>query len=790
MLTDAEMLELETLLKERDIDISRKRLKVIDEDTNPNYKLLQQSILEQSYNEIGELSGGYRGAALEGSSRSGKTWSGVDIIIWICLYVEESCTINIYRQTYNEFKTTLYDDFKRRLDYFGLPNPFHNAKEVKSFRIGKSTIYFLGDGKHGGGCDYAFFNEMMFIQHPVFDQTEMRCRKFWWADYNPSVTDHWFFDKVLTRPDVAFLRTTYLDNKFISVQEKNKILSYEPWKPGSYIIKDSIINCYNKATGKVEPVTDSNQPTPHPTNITNGTADEFMWKVYGLGLRGAMKGVIFPHVTWIDTFPEDKAIIYPNDFGFTTDPNVLGKYAEDEFNIWFEPLSYKPIENATDLSAFMEACEIPKEAIIPCDSADKYTGENKGTVEMVRDLKRQGYINAFKISKTKSIMYWLNSMKTKKIHIVKNHLYAQALKEQQNYRMKEINGISINQPGDSYNHIWDACFEGNTLITTNIGLIPIKSVKEGDFVLTSKGLNKVLNKWNNGIKEIYSFRIKLDTFSLTLHCTKNHKVKTDKGWIEISKLEKGMTVYITNHLMEKNINCTKEKYTSLEIIKKCIGLFGNTLTVKGKKDFIYIIRMRIHSIIIFQILRKLAQANITRFTLKKGLKKIQSGLNIFAKKGLKHQKNGTHQKKVEFGIQKTQRSMDLEILNMDFQTVNNVELNSKKKILNTHFAQIIANQKTEDYRELTTKLDNVNFAQKSLFAINTQKQNVVQKFVVEKIDSNKIGFERVYDLHIENEHEYFANGMLVHNCRYGHIAHNSKTTVLATSQEVLNTINY
>jgi phage terminase large subunit len=461
MLTDAEMLELETLLKERDIDISRKRLTIIDEETNPNYALLYKAINEQLYNERDELIGGYRGCALEGSSRSGKTWSGVDIIIWLCLYVEKNCTINIYRETYNEFKTTLYDDFKRRLDDYGLPNPFHKAKEVKSFKINGSTIYFLGDGKHGGGCDYAFFNEMMFIRQEVFDQVELRCRKFWWADYNPSVTDHWFFDNVLCRPDVAFLRTTYQNNKFISPQEKNKILSWEPWKPGSYIVKDSIIMCYNKGTGKVEPVTKSNQPPPHPTNIANGTADEFNWKVYGLGLRGAMKGVIFPYVEWIEEFPKDKAEIYPNDFGFTTDPNVFGRYAEDQYNIWFEPLCYQPIETPTELAEFLKALNIDEQAVIPCDSADKYTGENKGTVEMVKGLRKEGFVNAFKISKTKSVMYWLNSMKGKKIHIVKNHLYQQALKEQQNYRMREINGIAINQPIDNFNHIWDTMRYGH-----------------------------------------------------------------------------------------------------------------------------------------------------------------------------------------------------------------------------------------------------------------------------------------------------------------------------------------
>ncbi|EJL66302.1 hypothetical protein [Flavobacterium sp. CF136] len=477
-ITDAEILELEYLLKERDIDILKKGLNN-PKDKNVNYDFLHSAILEQNYNERGELISGFRGCALEGSSRSGKTWSGVDIIIWLCLNVHQndSCTINIYRETYNEFKTTLYDDFKRRLDDFDLPNPFHKAKEIKSFRIGKSTIFFLGDGKHGGGCDYAFYNEVMFLRQHVFDQSEMRCRKFWWADYNPSVTEHWFFDSVLSRPDVGFLRTTYLDNiKHISSGEKNKILSYEPWLPDSYFVEDSEIYCFNSSTSKVEIVSKTNQPPPHPENIQNGTSDEFMWKVYGLGLRGAMKGVIFNHVTWIDTFP-DIAHIYTNDFGFTTDPNSLNRYAEDEFNIWIEPLCYEPIETSSELAEVLIAHGVKKNTdeysndgdIVICDSSDKYTGENKGTVEMVSALKKDLF-NASKVSKTKSIMFWLNSMKAKKIHIVKNHLYKQVKKEKENYRMKEVNGIAINQPIDSFNHIWDSSRYGhmahNTTSTT------------------------------------------------------------------------------------------------------------------------------------------------------------------------------------------------------------------------------------------------------------------------------------------------------------------------------------
>ena len=454
MLSDAEILTLEKLLEEQKTDLLTQGLYLFNNKTNPNYKYLYEAITTQEYNYKDELVKGYRGVVLEGSSRSGKTWAGIDIIIWLCTQVEKACTINIYRETYNEFKTTLYDDFKRRLDDFGLDNPFHRAKEIRSFRIGDNTIYFLGDGKHGGGCDYAFYNETMFIDNPVFDQSEMRCRKFWWMDYNPSFTDHWVFDKVIPRSDVGFLRTTFLDNPFISAQEKNKILSYEPWEIGSYETTDDGV-FYNG-----ELITEKNQPPINIRNHNNGTADEFMWKVYGLGLRGAMKGVIFDSVTWINEFP-NMDYTYANDFGFTVDPNCFGRYAEDENNIYIEPLIYQPIETPEELSETLKTLNVEQNKPIACDSSDKYTSEHRGTVEMVKGLKNSGYPEAFKISKKKSIMYWILSMKNKKIHVVKNHLWKQVKKERENYKFKEINGILINQPIDNYNHFWDMARYGH-----------------------------------------------------------------------------------------------------------------------------------------------------------------------------------------------------------------------------------------------------------------------------------------------------------------------------------------
>lgn len=454
MISDAEIIELERLLKDQEEHEQKTKLVVIDENTSPNYKALYSAINNQEWgfdgNNKPSLLNGYAGFVLEGSSRSSKTWSGVDIIIYLATikHKDKGCSINIYRETYNEFKTTLYDDFKRRLDDYGLDNPFHRNKEVGSFKIGKTKISFLGDGKHGGGCDYAFFNEAMMIDQSIFDQVEMRCRKFWWMDYNPSFTEHWVFNNVLKRNDVGFLRTTFKDNPYISATELNKILSYEPWEIGSYEVTPEGELLY---LGKE--ITEKHQPPPHIENIDQGTADEFMWKVYGLGLRGAMKGQIFKNVTYIDEFP-NLAHTYGLDLGFVNDPTALVKHAEDAKNIYLELLLYEPIDNSEDLDAALTAVGVSKHDLITADSSDRYTSEKKGTVRMVIELQDQGW-EIVKVSKTKNIMYWIGSMRKKKIHIVRNHLYKYAKIEQENYVFKEVNGIYINQPIDKFNHFWD-----------------------------------------------------------------------------------------------------------------------------------------------------------------------------------------------------------------------------------------------------------------------------------------------------------------------------------------------
>jgi PBSX family phage terminase large subunit len=370
---------------------------------NPNFHALVKNFKD-----------GKSGLGLEGSSRSGKTWSSIDFIIWLCVRKETNCTINIIKSTYNSFKTTLYDDFNKLFPLRNLISPCEGKQEVRTFWLFGNRINFLGADEpskfKGVGCDYFWINEVLEVSHEVFDQAEQRCKKFWWADYNPSVSMHWFYDNALRRPDVGFLKSTFFDNPYISNLEKNKILSYEPTSE----------------------------------NIANGTADDYMWKVYGLGERCAPSGVIFPNVVWIESFPESvERIFYGMDFGYTKDPTAVVKCGINGRNLYLENKFYTPVDNAITLGEILSKI-ITKTDICWCDSADP---------GMIVDLKKQGFMCFAAKKFAGCIVYRNDIIKRYKIHIVKDHDFR---KEQENYRYRVINGIELNEPVDEFNHLWDA----------------------------------------------------------------------------------------------------------------------------------------------------------------------------------------------------------------------------------------------------------------------------------------------------------------------------------------------
>jgi phage terminase large subunit len=254
---------------------------------------------------------------------------------------------------------------------------------------------------------------MLDIPKVIFDQQEQRTREFWLADWNPKCTDHYCFN-LEKRPDVKFLRTTFKDNPFISIIEKNKILSYEPT----------------------------------PENKAIGTADEYRWKVYGLGERASRTGLVHPNITWISEFPADcEKVGYGMDFGFTNSPSTVVKVGRKGNNLYLQKMFYAPIKDVTQL--FEPLRIILNGHYITADCADKYLG----SAGFIRDLRGAGF-QVIACRKFQGSVKWgIDLINRHKVHIVYDVDFR---REAENRVWKEIGGVPLNEPESGNDHLFDA----------------------------------------------------------------------------------------------------------------------------------------------------------------------------------------------------------------------------------------------------------------------------------------------------------------------------------------------
>ena len=376
---------------------------------NPNLKHLVKSTKNN-----------YRGIVLEGSSRSGKTWSIIDFLVYYSSKIETGLTINIIKETYNSFKTTLYEDFKRRFPDYGIKTPFSdNIKEIQSFNLLGNKINLIGADKPskylGAGSDIFWINEAVHVQREIFDQAEMRCRKFFILDYNPSFEDHYIYDSVITRPDVAYLRTTFLDNPFVSDHERKKIMSYNPG---------------------------------NPENVKNGTADEYMHQVYALGLRASPKGLIFAKWKEYEELPYDLEYytMYVVDWG-GTDPTTLTELNINRKlkRIYIKEHLYKPEILNNDFIELIRRVN-PENNEVVCDSA---------RADKIFELVCAN-INAFGSKKGKnSIVDGIDIVKQYDLYVHKDSINAKKELNSYKWAVDKTTGKALNKPEDANNHIID-----------------------------------------------------------------------------------------------------------------------------------------------------------------------------------------------------------------------------------------------------------------------------------------------------------------------------------------------
>lgn len=434
--------------------------------------------------------------------------------------------------------------------------------------------------------------------------------------------------------------------------------------------------------------------------------DKYKHTILG-GWLDKAEGVIFTN--WnIGKFNNDNGSVFGQDYGFSTDPSTLIETSIDKTRkiIYVRLHIYQTGLTTSQLAQLNK--QFAGNNLIVADNAEP---------RLITELKAHGLNIVPTIKGADSVKYGISLLQDYDLIIDENSV--DLIKELNNYCWLEKKSET---PIDKYNH----CFTGDTLVTTINGEVKIKDIKVGDLVLTSNGYQKVLKTFNNGVKQVNKYSMQFDTFSVSLCSTKEHKIKTDKEWKKISELQKEDVLYRYKYSTEKNIDFTMVKDILVEAQRGYTLRFGNITTEVLKKDTMFTMLTETRTIITLKILILFMEFCILGSKVKRDSKRILSGLKTFTQKVLKKQKNGTSQTKAENGTKNMVKNAGL------------IERKLKKIVW---------------YAEKNTK----HHAPK-------QVNSVIKTAKLKTLEQGESYKAEVYDIMVENNHEYFANGILVHNC--------------------------
>lgn len=413
----------------------------------------------------------YKYIVEEGSSRSSKTRSLIQIYYRL---VNEQLgkRLSVWRDTKKDSRDTVgYDMLLCFQSMPGYNNDYYNKTEAIFSFPTASRIEINGTDDENKVMGYnghvAWLNEPYNISRSTFDQIDQRTEDFIIIDWNPKMA-HWVEDLKKDERTLV-IKSTFRDNPFCPPEQKRKILSYQPVSM-CQIVTDKLIT---EQEAKVYNITENplnlnekqiKELSRCKENERKGSASQFNWAVYGLGIKAEKPNRIF-HWTEIpdDEYNKiDAKKYYATDWG-TVDPwgiieakyydgalylHELNYKSENEWRASLLPTEIEQVEAMDEglVKWLFTKLNIPKKAVNVCD-------DNR---EMkIIALRQAGYDYAIKAAKGPgSILEGVSLLQSIKVFYTsssKNLEY-----EQENYEWEtDRYGIQSEIPVDRDNHLID-----------------------------------------------------------------------------------------------------------------------------------------------------------------------------------------------------------------------------------------------------------------------------------------------------------------------------------------------
>ena len=357
---------------------------------------------------------GFRGVDSRGGTRSTKTYSALQFLVFLAVGLACKKIISVVSETLPHLKKGAIRDFERILqDEHIISGSLRDDARWNAtdcfFQFANGTIieFFSADapGKvHGPSRDILFINEGQNIRWETANQLMIRTREFVIVDYNPT---HEFWAHTELAPDPRFKQivSTYKDNRFLTQAQ----------------IED----------------------------IEKGKKNANWWRVYGLGLTGQLEGVIY-QFEQIDRMPDSPGLVRIGglDYGFTNSKTAGVDILADvrRKKLYLDEMFYGSGMHNFDIIASLNAHGFPKMG--PRLYAD--CAEPKANSE----IKLAGF-NVWPSDKGKEITFQISFIQGWEIYVTKTS--TNIIHEFRNYLWDtDRDGNRLNHPIKDYDHAMDA----------------------------------------------------------------------------------------------------------------------------------------------------------------------------------------------------------------------------------------------------------------------------------------------------------------------------------------------
>ena len=361
------------------------------------------SVFEKNYNSKKKI------VVNQGSSRSTKTYSILQLLIIDATEQTEESTTTIARKELSTLKVTAMRDFFDILKDQELYSEKNHNKTDCTYRLGKVLFEFVGldspTKKRGAKRRILFVNECNELTFEDWRQLIIRTTHKIYIDYNPSEEFHWIYDYVLTRDDCEYIHSTYKDNPFLE-----------------------------------QTVIDEIERTQFE--------DENFWRVYGLGERGQSLIKIYnnwrvlSNEEWDAMTAKVNEKVYGLDFGYNV-PTALIEIQEYENDVFLREIVYEKFLLNSQLIEKMKEAGVDRMKEIKADNAEP---------DKIKEIYNAGF-NVH--SAIKNVKDGILLVKRKKIFIHKDS--DNLIKEIKSYSWKtDKTGRTLDEPVKANDHAMDS----------------------------------------------------------------------------------------------------------------------------------------------------------------------------------------------------------------------------------------------------------------------------------------------------------------------------------------------